>query len=318
MHQLTQSTPFGAGANGLGSAVTVNSGAVLTVYTGDNTGITRTVLLGSLAGSGTVRGEAAGPLQLRIGGDGSSTTFAGTITDSFNLPITGKTSLTKTGTGTLTLSGSSDYTGATTVSAGKLTINGNQAAATGPLTVAVGATLGGSGTIGGITTVAGLHSPGNSPGVQTFTSDLVYSAGASVLWELTANTAVNSPVVFDQIVVGGNLAFDAATSLSLSFDSLGSLVDWNDQFWASDRSWTLYDVAGSTGSFSNLSISSLDWRDGFDQLLSASRPHASFSLEQQGSDVVLTYAAVPEPSTLALVACGGALLAAVRRIRRRG
>ncbi len=74
----------------------------------------------------------------------------------------------------LSLSGNNTYSGATTVSAGKLVINGNQSAATGVVTVAAGAALGGSGTVGGATTIAGSHTPGNSPGVQTFASDLAH------------------------------------------------------------------------------------------------------------------------------------------------
>ena len=51
--------------------------------------------------------------------------------------------LTKAGTGTLTLSGVNTYTGATTVSAGRLSVNGSLAAST--VTVSSGATLAGNG-----------------------------------------------------------------------------------------------------------------------------------------------------------------------------
>ena len=177
--------------------------------------------------------------------------------------------------------------------------------------------LSGTGLIDGSVAVTGEHAPGNSPGIQPIAGDLDYGAGASVAWELVENTNTNSPVVFDQITVGGDLAFNAATTLSLSFDGLGSLVDWSDAFWSSDQSWTIYDVAGTTTGFSNLSLTTLDWLDGAGNPLSTSQPYAFFSLSQVGSDVVLTYSAVPEPSTLALVGVGSALAACMRYDRAR-
>jgi len=41
-----------------------------------------------------------------------------------------------------------------------------------------------SGTIGGLATISGIHSPGNSPGIETFLSDLSYTGGSSqVIWD---------------------------------------------------------------------------------------------------------------------------------------
>ena len=65
----------------------------------------------------------------------------------------GTGSLTQSGFGTMVLSGTNTYTGATTVSAGTLLINGNNAGATGAISVASGATLGGSGSLGGALTL---------------------------------------------------------------------------------------------------------------------------------------------------------------------
>ncbi len=95
--------------------------------------------------------------------------------------------LTKTGTGTLTLSGASTYSGTTTVSAGTLLVNG--ALGSGPVSVADGATLGGSGTIGGVVTVnaGGTLAPGTSIGALTLNSSPALteqSLGLTTMWIL--------------------------------------------------------------------------------------------------------------------------------------
>jgi fibronectin-binding autotransporter adhesin len=225
--------------------------------------------------------------------------------------------LTKTGTGTLLLAGNNTYGGATTVSAGTLIVNGNQSAATGAVSVAAIAALMGSGTIGGNTTIAGLHSPGNSPGIQTFTSDVTYSGGSStVLWELAANTVSNSPLAYDQIVVGGNLDFAGLTTLSLSFNDTGSTVNWADSFWGEERVWTLYSVTGETTNFGNLAIIQASWLDSQSQTLESVRAGSTFSIRQDGDDVSIVYAVVPEPA--GIVGAGiGLAMAGLTLLRRR-
>ncbi|MBS7811018.1 autotransporter-associated beta strand repeat-containing protein [Roseococcus pinisoli] len=74
--------------------------------------------LGSLAGTGAVD---LGSITLAVGGNNTSTTFAGVIADGGLLGGSGA-GLTKVGTGTLTLTGTNTYTGLTTVSAGTLRV----------------------------------------------------------------------------------------------------------------------------------------------------------------------------------------------------
>jgi len=232
--------------------------------------------------------------------------------------------ITKTGSGTLLLAGTNTYGGPTTVSAGRLIVNGDQSAATGPVSVAFGATLLGSGTIGGATSIAGLHSPGNSPGVQTFGGNLTYVGGTStVLWELAGNTATQTvpTAIFDQVLVTGTLDFAALTTLSLAFNGAGSTVSWANAFWDADRTWTFYDVSGTTTNAANLVLAGSpgSWLDtqSTPQSLAAARPNASFSLLQNGSDVLIVYAAVPEPASLGLAGIGVAVVVAARAARRR-
>jgi len=268
-----------------------------------------TLTAGALEGStGTIR--ITDPVEgtaLTVG----SGTFSGIILDD-----TGPGSLTKVGVGTLALTGASTYSGGTTLSAGTLFVNNTSGSGTGSGTVTVNSTgtLGGTGTIGGATTISGHHAPGSSAGIQTFLSDLTYNASSDVTWELVANTPTQGPpAVFDQIVVGGDLDFAGATDLALVFNATGSAVDWFDAFWNTPQSWLVYDVAGMTSNFANLSLTVDNWADSTGALFNTALPSGSFSLSQSGQDVMLNYA--PEPATLALLALGG--VAALARRRRR-
>src|SRR5262249_16838527 len=97
------------------SAFTVASGATL-----DLAGFDQTV--GSLAGAGNV---TLGSAMLTTNGDGSDTTFSGTIS--------GSGRLVKVGEGTLTLSGNNSYTGGTLLNEGTLAVGSSRALGTGHL-----------------------------------------------------------------------------------------------------------------------------------------------------------------------------------------
>jgi autotransporter-associated beta strand protein len=214
--------------------------------------------------------------------------------------------------GSLTLSASNTYTGTTSVLAGStLAVNGRLANST--LNVAAGATLMGSGTIAGLTTVAGIHSPGNSPGIETFTN-LTYTNGASVNWELWDNTTLNSPLAYDQIMVTGSLSFAGSTALNLVFTgssgpSSVSSVDWNNAFWDASREWLAYSVSGTTTGFSSLSLTTANWLDANGSAFQTARPTSSFALEQRANNVYVVYAIVPEPAGVVLACLGGLCLA---------
>ncbi len=117
------------------AAVTVAGGATLRLngsaaYTQET--------IGSLSGAGTVTNVGAAAVNFVISG-AASTTFSGTISDGANDLILIK----NTGAGTLTLSGTNTYDGATTISTGAINIQnasalGSTAAGT---TVASGAAL---------------------------------------------------------------------------------------------------------------------------------------------------------------------------------
>ena len=251
---------------------------------------TNTYALGGLQGA---RNLAFGGNSLSVGGNGQSTTYSGVLT--------GSGSLTKVGGGRLALTGANTFSGATNVDAGELALNGS---ITGSLSVASIASLSGTGTVGGNATIIGTHSPGNSPGAQTFNANLTYQAGAVVNWELIANTSGSAGVNYDQIIMPtGNLTFSGSTTLALSFNSAGSAVDWTNAFWNVNRSWTVYDLSGGlTSNLGNLVLGG-SLLDSLGNSLSPTG-RGYFTTALTGQDVVLNFTAVPEPSTWAMALAG--------------
>ena len=139
---------------------------------------------GSIEGAGSV---SLGSKNLAVGGNNLSTTFSGVLQDGGGFGGIGG-SLTKTGTGTLTLSGINTYTGATKVDGGALIVNGALAAAS-TVTVNNGGKLGGTGTVGNVTVASGgTFAPGSgAPGsAMTVDGSLAFASGAFYLVQINA------------------------------------------------------------------------------------------------------------------------------------
>ena len=248
-------------------------------------------------------------------GTGGALTVSSASSSVFDGALSGNGSLTKSGAGTLTLAGAASHTGGTSVTGGTLVVNGTLGSGT--VAVASGATLGGSGTIAGATVISGIHTPGNSPGLQTFNSALTYQTGAEIQWELAAQSDLEADrgVFFDGIDVAGNLTFGGPVSLLLAFNIEGSTVDWTDAFWDSGHSWKIFDVGGSITGFSSLSLTAGSL-DSLGASLSAVRDGALFNIDLRSGDIFIDYIApIPEPSTYGL-AFGLLALASVA-VRRR-
>jgi hypothetical protein len=177
--------------------------------------------------------------------------------------------------------------------------------------------LSGGGTITGDVTISGSHTPGFSPGVQTFADDLTYTVGSSVVWELIDNTIAGRGTSYDGIDVGGNLSFTGSTTINLDFALAGSTVSWSDGFWDTDitgtSGWKLFDVTGSISGFEdNLQLAAGPYTDGSSQSLTSVRSDASFYLYKGEDGIYLNYSAVPEPSAAVLAA-----LSAIGLLRRK-
>ena len=124
--------------------------------------------------------------------------------------ISGPGALTKTGEGTLTLSGNNTYSGTTHVQAGQLNVTG-QIQHSRALQVDHGATLRGTGFIHSPTTIAGILAPGNSAGTLTFSAPLTMTAGSQTQLDIdgigTASGAGHYSRVVGQntVTLGGRL-----------------------------------------------------------------------------------------------------------------
>ncbi len=320
----TGSTVVNAGTVMLGASGSLNSATVVNVASGATFHLNgRNQTVSGLHGAGSV---ALGSGILTIN-DNSNRAHSGVIS--------GTGAITKSGSGTLTLSATNTYSGVTRINSGTLTIgsggsigtstgihiangaNFNVASASGGFILGATQNLSGGGTITGDVTIAGSHTPGFSPGLQSFANNLSYSAGSSITWELTSNTLSGRGTNFDGIDVAGNLNFAGPTSLNLDFNLAESQVSWAGSFWNNDvtgtAGWKIFGVNGSITGFENLSLSTINWLDSNDQSLSSLRPNASFSLFQGNDGVYLNYTAVPETSTAWIVSLAGGLALLRRR-----
>ncbi|MES2919981.1 MAG: autotransporter-associated beta strand repeat-containing protein [Verrucomicrobiota bacterium] len=324
-----------------------NTGGVSTTYTVNSGGtyafsINRgTFNMGALSGNGKVAApyNTASTSTVSIGALNTSTAFSGTLANNGS----GVLALTKVGNGTVTLSGTNNYTGATTISAGTLAINGNQIAATGAVSVSnAGTRLIGTGTVGGNTTVntGAIHSAGGAianeskVGLQTFdqtaaaTTNVTYTSGSIFEWDLgtnkssagydhdsnsgTPNTNVGTRGIdFDAVDVSGTLSVASADITGAIFRVvLGSAVT-ADSFWQQTQTWSNIFGGGGTLSGAGFTNSLLQVVDTNGATFNQNLLNSGYGFTISGT--TLTWSAVPEPTS----AVAGLLLGAGLLRRRR-
>jgi fibronectin-binding autotransporter adhesin len=152
----------------------------------------------AIVGTPVVENASTSAVTLTVNTAGDNT-YAGTLTDG---PGTGTLSLTKTGAGTLALSGNNSFTGGTTVTGGTLYTSGGGTLGTGPLTISAA---------NGVTSTVSL---GKSQTVSSLSGTL----GATAVITLT----VGSGVTLTDNQSSGNTSFQGVLINSGTFVKSGT------------------------------------------------------------------------------------------------
>lgn len=246
-----QSGVFVGGSNG--NENWTNNLSDLNVASGASfAGVEANVRVDALTGSGVISSgySGAGYSAFTFGVDNGSGTFSGSLVNGASLG-----NFIKTGTGTQTLTGSSSYTGSTTVSAGTLLVNGS--ASTSTITVASGATLGGTGTVGNVSVaVGGKLSPG-TVGVGTLTGGNINNAGTLAIDIASAGNAdrlnaTGSVTLSGPLEVVASPGIATGTSFTIVNKTSGGAVGGTfagkpqgSQFVASGYKWVISYTGGN-------------------------------------------------------------------------
>jgi autotransporter-associated beta strand protein len=268
---LTNTDDLGAGT-GFGSLTIAGSG-----YTIGGNAIALTGNLDSSQSSGSntvdlpITASGSGPLAVTVDQSGAALVLGGVIS--------GSSGLTMSGAGALDLAGANTYTGTTTVSGGVLNVDSAQPGS--PVTLQAGATLGGSRTVGTITSTSATVGPGNpAPGVLTDSGDLTLDSGSSLSVALDGNTAGTG---YSQLVVSGQVNLNGAT-----LDATAGFTP------ADNQTFTIIDNTGTSavsGTFAGLPQGAM--------LTISGQPYAISYTGGDGNDVVLTSLAASTTSVSA-------------------
>lgn len=189
----------------------LHGGGYLDISSHDAPGVT----IGSLTADGQVY---LGSLNLTLGSSNLDSSFGGIIQESGG-SVDGKNgSLTKIGTATQILSGSSTYAGGTTVTSGNLILNNAAGSATGKGPVQVsGGTLGGVGRVTGQVTVGdgaqsgGILAPGatvKQPATFTVVNTVTFQTDGTYSWRINTKTAQADQLVAKGLTIANGAQFN--------------------------------------------------------------------------------------------------------------
>ncbi|WP_433911465.1 autotransporter outer membrane beta-barrel domain-containing protein [Sphingomonas yabuuchiae] len=211
----------------------VNAATDLTIASGSSLAATQVAFTGGNQRF-TIAGTFAGAVDGGAGTDsialsGGTATAPVAFTNVANVEA-----LAMTG-GYATVSGNAAF-GSVDMSSGRLVGFAGSTMSAAQFLVRQGATFGSAGTVNGNVTVAGILSPGASPGTMTVNGNVTLNSGSLSYFELT-------PTVSDKLIVNGGLTIGSGSTLQIV--SSGSL-----------RPGTSYDLivasGGISGSYSNV------------------------------------------------------------------
>jgi autotransporter-associated beta strand protein len=325
---LSASSTLDLNALAIANAITNNGGTLANAasYTGTQS-LTAAASFGALGGTlsvinggtatltgamtGTVSVAAGGQVNLNDGASLSQSTLAndGIVavnqsgTTTLSTAITGVGAFQKLGSGILTVSGNNTYSGATTVSAGGLKVNGSIGG--GGLSVAAAAWLMGTGTINGPVTVSGTLSPGSGPGVITLGSLTLTDTSTTVIDIASAGTRGSA---YDGVSILDPSGLTYGGTVSFAFG--GSAIADNTTFDIFDFTGS---SAGSLAAIESTGFYAGTWTplgSGTFQLVSGTQ---TLTFSQATGEVIV----VPEPAAIAVAAVGlGTIGLALLRRRR--
>ena len=326
-------------------------------YTGDTTVINGTLALsgsgtfgsGSLTVSGGTADLGTASITNTLGALTGGAVNNGTITNnsgtydlrngSVGAILAGTNALTKSTGSTVTLNAANGYSGNTTISAGTLALGVSGTFANSPVinlgtagsqgildlttkpsfAFGTGQTLSGYGAInigtGKLLTFASgsILAPGNSPGIVNVTGDVALASGSTTNMDIFSRNA-GSPVAgadFDRLIASGTLAFGG--TLNIDTTGLSGLV-------AGD-SFGLFTAAFYTPGFTSVAMTGA-YASAFANSSGIWTGHNAgldFTFTEADGFLTISVAAIPEPSTYALLGGFGTLLFALgyrRRARR--
>jgi autotransporter-associated beta strand protein len=346
---VTGGTMFIQGDNsGAGDDYSVSGGATMDVGSTGSISNAANVTLGAGNTSGTFQlGDSNGASNVTVasiktsgtgnsnqvvgGGSASTSTFTvnNNTADTYSGKIGGSgtnqnnIAFVKSGTGTLSLSGNNTYTGGTSVTAGRLAVNGS---ILGDVTTSVNASVGGSGLIAGTIGGAGSIDPGNSPGILTAsatdpTGGLTYNfemqqagapnwsiptASGNDVLHLTSATPFTSALTSDNVInvyfTRANGTYDGSFFVEGSTDNLSAnIASATFNYYLADGTGSVsynghfYDEITSGVTMTVIPVSDVNFGAG---------PIDGFT-----GQFTLEVTDIPEPSTYAMMIGGLAFLA---------
>ncbi|MFM7245160.1 MAG: beta strand repeat-containing protein [Planctomycetaceae bacterium] len=243
---------------------------------------------------GTIQNLAGANLMI-AGSNALALTLGGTAAKSFTVDagrtitlgasLTGTGGFSKDGLGTLLITGSAGHTGPTSVNSGTLRVNGSLTSSA--ISIATGAVVGGTGSLGSLFVGAATLAPGNSIGTLS-TGGLVLNSASVLAYELQAST----------FTVGGGVNDLISTTGDLTLDGTLQVTELGGSFTPGT-----YRLVNYTGALTNNVLT-------IDSTFLATYPGSSIDTATTGQ---VNLVVVPEPATAVLVVAGAAAGLVLRR-----